>query len=141
MADNIILSWDAVIADEGSGGVWKPLEEGDYDFEVEDYKKTYAKDNVTPVAELTLRIGDTTVRDWLHFKKNAEWKISQFLIGASLKKHGEPIQVPWDKLIGAKGRCHINVSTFTKRDGTEGKGNNVAYYIEPAQPTTGNMAW
>ena len=33
MADNIILSWDAVISDEGSGGVWKPLEEGDYDFE------------------------------------------------------------------------------------------------------------
>ncbi len=135
MADNIILSWDAVIEDEGTGG-WEPLEEGDYEFVVDDFKRTFAKDNTTPVLELTLKIGDTTVRDWLHFKKNAEWKISQFLISIGMKKHGEPAKVDFDHLLGAKGRCHVTIRPYTKNDGSEGKGNNVGNYLEPPK-----MAW
>lgn len=130
MADNIILSWDAVIEDEGSGG-WEPLEEGDYDFVVDDYKRTFAKDNKTPVLELSIKIGDYTVRDWLHFKKNTEWKISQFLISIGMKKHGEPAKVDFDHLIGASGRCHVTGRTYTKQDGSEGRGNNIASYLEP----------
>lgn len=138
MNDDIILSWDAVIEDEGSGG-WRLLENGDYNFTVKDYKKSFAKDNKTPVLELTLDVDGIEVRDWLHFKKKAEWKISQFLISIGMKKHGDPTRVDFDRLRGASGRCKIVTNTFSKRDGTEGKGNNVDTYLEPGE--TPNLAW
>lgn len=137
MADNIILSWDAVIEDDGTGG-YEPLEEGDYDFEVADFKRTFAKDNTTPVLELSIKVGDTTIRDWIHFKKSTEWKISQFLICIGQKKHGEPTKVDFDHLIGCKGRCHVTGRTYTKQNGTEGRGNNIGNYLEPAAPS---MKW
>ncbi len=138
MANDIILSWDAIIEDEGTGG-WEPLEPGEYDFEVVNYNRKFAKDNTTPVLELILLVNGREVKDWLHFKKKAEWKISQFLICIGMKKHGEPSQVKFDELIGSKGRCQITVSTFRKNDGSEGKGNNVGNYIEPK--AVENLKW
>lgn len=137
MANDIILSWDAVIEDEGTGG-WEPIEPGEYDFEVVNYNRQFAKDNTTPVLELTLLVEGRELKDWLHFKKTVEWKISQFLVSIGMKKHGEPSKVDFDNLIGSKGRCKVSVRTFQKRDGTEGKGNNIDTYLEPKQ---GGLAW
>lgn len=143
--NDIILSWDAVIEDEGSSKAWEPLEAGDYDFEVVNYDRSYGKDGVTPRLDLTLLVdGRVEVKDWLHFKKKAEWKISQFLICIGMKKHGEPSKVDFDNLIGSKGRCRVSVRTFTKNNGEEGKGNNIDAYLEPKpQKTeeTGGLKW
>ena len=133
MADNFILSWDSAFVEGEDEGVYTPLEEGDYDFTVESYTKRFAKDGQTPVLELVIRIGNNTVRDWLHLKQSTTWKINQFLRCIGQKKHGESARFNFDTLVGSTGRCHVVTDTFQKRDGGEGHGNKIDRYYDPVE--------
>ena len=42
----------------------------------------------------------------------------------------------WSKVIGAHGRCRVFIDTFTKKDGTEGKSNKIARFLEPDEQTS-----
>lgn len=138
MSDVTILDWDDEIENDGEGGSFVTLEEGDYDFTVNKFERGHytpsatAKTPACNQAEITLKIstdaGDAYVMDRFPLASSMEWKISAFFRSIGMKKHGERLKMDWKGSIGQSGKVHI-----TKTAGSKGDVffNNVGYYIDP----------
>ena len=37
----------------------------------------------------------------------------------------------WNAVVGTSGHCKVGVRTFTKKDGTEGKSNEIIKFYDP----------
>lgn len=130
MDNNYTFDWDSEINNEDSGFVLLP--EGDYEFTVDKFERgTFdGSDKLPPCkkAIVTFTIygenDNTTVTENFLLCGALEWKLSSLFLSVGMKKHGEPLRMNWSGLVGQKGRCHI-VDTYKKKDGSEGKGNNI----------------
>lgn len=133
-----VLDWDDEIENDGEGGSFATLEEGDYEFTVHKFERSHytpsanAKTPACNQANITLKIstkeGDCYIVDKFPLASTMEWKISAFFRSVGLKKHGERLKMKWNEAIGTKGRAHITKSEGTK----EGVYfNNIGYYIDP----------
>ena len=134
-----VFSWDDIIEDDGKGGGgFILLPEGDYNFVVTGFERGYyngsAKIPACPQATVTLQItapeGVVEVQDRLFLCQKFEWKLSAFFRAIGQKQHGQRLQMNWNAVTGALGRCHINDRKFMGRDGSEKHSNNVAYYYD-----------
>lgn len=108
MAD--YLDWDSGISAE-EGEVQVPAI-GEYDFTVTDLEKTTSKSG-KPMAKLTLALdvnGQAYPRhDYLVLSSNMVWKLATFFECVGLKEKGKDLKrMPWEKVVGASGRCKIN---------------------------------
>lgn len=112
------------------------LEPGDYNYEVTNLTKTYANSGA-PMAKLTLRVFDdkqsTTVFENLVLSRKAEWKLSQFFRSIGQKKHGEGLNMDWNKVVGSTGRCKIVKGSYTNKSGNEVEKNEVDRYYDPPE--------
>ena len=105
------LDWDSGIgADVQTGSIELPPV-GDYDFTVTNFEKTFSKSG-NKMAKLTLALdvnGQVYLRDvYLVLTSSALWKITTFLECVGLKKKGVDLpQIPWGKVLGPQGRCHL----------------------------------
>ena len=105
------LDWDCGIgADVQTGSIELPPV-GDYDFTVTNFEKTISKSG-NKMAKLTLALdvnGQVYLRDvYLVLTSSALWKIATFLECVGLKKKGVDLpQIPWGKVLGSQGRCHL----------------------------------
>lgn len=105
------LDWDTGIgADVQTGSVGTPPV-GDYYFTVTNFEKTISKSG-NKMAKLTLALdvsGQVYLRDiYLVLTTTSLWKIAQFLECVGLKKKGVDLpQIPWGKVLGSEGRCHL----------------------------------
>lgn len=105
------LDWDSGI---GADVLTKTVETppvGDYDFTVTNFEKTISKSG-KKMAKLTLALdvnGQVYLRDvYLVLTTNSLWKIATFLESVGLKKKGVDLpQIPWGKVLGSEGRCHL----------------------------------
>ena len=171
------FGWDDEIVDEG--GEYKPLPEGNYEFTVNKVERARSKDNSKTGGLPSCNMAKVTFSVWgpdssreitenfvLHSKM--EWKLSQLFLSVGMKKHGEPLRMNWTEIVGKKGKCQVSIKNFTKRDGSEGTGNEIkkfyAYdenvttispqsnvasqsqyaqpqYSQPVQNTTNNGGW
>ena len=92
------------------------------------------------MAILTLRVSDgsayTSIIERLILHTKMEWKLSQFFCSIGQKKHGEPLRMNWNKVLGAKGRCKVYVDTYTTDRGEERKTNKISkfYDFQGSQP-------
>ena len=93
-------------------------------------------------ADLTLKVTDPesgksgSVFDTLYLNSKAEWRLSQFFISIGQKKHGEPLVMDWNKVVGAKGKLELTINKYTStKDGTERTNNRVSKYLEPVTRT------
>lgn len=128
------LNWNDEIADEG--GSLEPLPEGDYSFTVDKIERARSKGEgkLPPcnMAKVTLTVHgaesdrDITVNLVLH--SSLEWKLSQFFLSIGLKKHGEPLRMNWTAATGKTGNCHVGVRTYKRRDGGEGRSNDITQF-------------
>lgn len=131
MDNNYTFDWDSEINNEDSGFVLLP--EGDYEFTVEKFERgTFdGSDKLPPCkkAIVTFTIygenDNTTVTENFLLCAALEWKLSSLFLSVGMKKHGEPLRMNWNGLVGQKGRCHIYVDTYKKKDGSEGKSNKI----------------
>lgn len=133
------LSWDDEISNESS---YILLEEGDYDFTVTAFERgRFPGSSKLPAcgkATLTLAVetreGTASVKYDLIMYSTLEWKLSEFFRAIGQKKHGEPLRPRWNEVVGSRGRAHFKPRTYTKKDGSEGKANDVDrfYDYEPA---------
>lgn len=145
------LGWDDQIADEG--GEYEPLPEGDYNFTVKSVERARSKGEgklpACNMAKVTLTVhGDRdreiTVNLVLH--STLEWKLSQFFLSIGMKKHGEPLHMNWPGAVTKTGNCHVTVRTFKKKDGGEGKSNDISKFyaydevVNTIQPTAQPVA-
>lgn len=136
------LSWDSQITKESS---FTLLDAGEYEFKVEKMErgqyqpseKSSIRD-VSPQAELHIKIfggeqGNTTVIERLILHTKTEFKISEFFIAIGQKQPGQPLTPNWNYVVGATGRCEIEVNEYTKKDGNQSKNNRITRFLEPSQ--------
>lgn len=123
--------WEDMITDEGSE--WKPLPEGDYDFTVTKIERArHAGSEKMPpcnMAKVTVTVwgkeDKAEITENLFLCNKMEWKLSQFFLSIGLKKHGEPLKMNWAAAQGKKGKCHVYIDTYKKKNGSEGQSNKI----------------
>lgn len=137
------LDWDSEIEQDSNQFVLLP--EGDYPFTVTGFERgTYDGGKKIPAckkADLSLNfdggaLGTTTVRHTLFLHSVVEGLLSSFFMGIGQKKKGERVTMNWGAVIGGSGRAHLGIRTYTKKDGSEGKANEVKYFIDPEEAPT-----
>lgn len=130
------LGWDDEIEESGPDFVLLPA--GDYNFEVTKFERGRhtGSTNLPPcnMAILTLKIdgrehGETTVTHRLFLHSKTEGFLSRFFESIGQKKEGERIRMNWNMVFGAKGRCKLEVNTFTGNDGKEKQNNQVKTFL------------
>lgn len=140
------LNWDDEILEESS---FTLLPEGDYDFTVKSFKRGRhpgsAKLPACNKAELEIIVDDGkgdkgTIFHNLFLHTKCEGILSAFFIAIGQKKHGEPLRMNWNAVIGAKGKCKVAIDKWTGNDGTEKQNNKITKFYEPsATPPTTNF--
>lgn len=129
------LNWDDEISQESE---FTLLEEGDYDFEVTKFERGRSNGSekmpASNMAILTLKVSNglasTSIIERLILHTKMEWKLSQFFCSIGQKKHGEPLRMNWNKVLGAKGRCKVYVDTYTTDRGEERKTNKISKFYD-----------
>lgn len=142
MNDNnfVEYGWDDEIENESSGFTLLP--EGDYDFTVAKFERARhnGSEKVPPcnMAKVTFTIWGA--EDKIEITENFflcnkfEWKLSALFLAIGQKKHGEKLRMNWGAVTGAKGKCHVYVDTYRKKDGSEGKSNKINRYYAYDEP-------
>ena len=138
--DNRIMDWNDTIQDDGREFVILP--EGDYFFTVTDFERARfpgsAKIPACNKATLSLDIdndqGIATARVDLILYRTLEWRIASFFRSIGMKKHGEQVVMDWTKVVGARGKAHIKLRSYTGKNGEERQANNVESFIDYEDP-------
>lgn len=115
------LGWDDTITqDGGDGGIL--LAPGDYIFEVQKFERARYTPGPTSklppcnMAKLELKIqsdqGTAIVFNNLYLHTSTEGLLSAFFASIGQKKKGEPLQMNWNMVIGAKGVVKIKHRTY-----------------------------
>lgn len=140
MDENRELGWNDEIEQDSND--FEVLPEGDYDFEVIKFDRGRSKGSdklpACNMAILTIKVSDgvksTTVTENLVLHTKMEWKLSQFFCSIGQKKKGERVQMNWQAVYGAKGRCKLGVRAYKKKDdkpGEEtGRANEIVKFYE-----------
>lgn len=149
---NGFMDWDEEFTADATAPEFKLLPKGTYPFIVEDVERTFVSNEPKadgkvskyagcPMANVTFRITgkddegeeiEITRKENFMLHKNFKWKISQLFISVGLAKQGEPFKANWPALITRGGQCEVSVNKFTKKDGTEGKNNQIDRFCDPA---------
>lgn len=135
------LDWDSVIEKESD---FVLLPKGTYDFTVTGFERGYHNGSeklaACPKAELTLSIdspeGTATIKHNLFVSRKTEGLLCAFFISIGQKKHGEPLKMNWNQVIGSRGRCEVGIRTY---NGNEY--NEIKKFLKPenaaTQPSSG----
>ena len=141
------MDWESTIENDGKRIVTLP--EGDYEFTVTKFEKGWydgsSKIPACPKAmlELTIEVsgvGTSIVKENIYIDESVEWKICEFFRCLGLRQHGERQKMPWDKVIGKKGKAHIVVNEYTGNDGNQYKNNKIVRFVDsaPAKDNAGD---
>lgn len=117
------------------------LPDGDYPFEVikvERGRHDKANSKVPPCFKATIHLrvdggqhGVTTVQRMMFLHTKFEWLISQFYTAIGLRKHGEPLVMQWDRVMGAQGRVRLDTRKYKNEAGEDRETNNVVRFLDP----------
>lgn len=138
MSNEREFNWDDEILEESS---FTLLPEGDYDFVVNSFNRGRhsgsAKLPACNKAELEITVDDGKGNKGMIFHNlflhtKCEGILSAFFISIGQKKHGEPLRMNWNAVIGARGRCKVAVDKWTGNDGTEKQNNKITKFYEPS---------
>lgn len=130
------LSWDDEIQE--SGPDFTLLPEGEYNFRVEKMERGRHQGSANlpacNMAKLTLKVdggehGEATVTHRLFLHSKTEGFLSAFFESIGQKKEGEPIRMNWNAVIGAVGRCKLEINRFTSDKGNEIENNQVKNFL------------
>ena len=132
MDNNFVeYGWNDEIVNEGAEFVLLP--EGDYDFTVSKVERArYSGSERMPacnMAKVTFTIwgaeDKVEITDNFYLCNKFEWKLSSLFLSVGMKKHGEPLRMNWEALTGKKGKCHVYIDNYKKKDGSDGKSNKI----------------
>ena len=114
------------------------LPEGDYDFKITKFERARfeGSEKMPPcnMAKITFEIfsktDSTTITDNFYLNSKGEWKISALYLAIGLKKHGEPVRMQWNSVIGKTGKLKLAVEEYTRRDGGKGEANRIKKFYD-----------
>lgn len=144
MADNMEreFGWEDSIEKESD---FTLLTEGEYDFTVKSFTRGRhaGSDKLPPCnkailsLEVTNGTDTTTIEHNLFLHSKCEGMLSAFFISIGQKKHGEPLKMNWNAVVGAKGRCKVYVDTWkNNKDGRDMQSNKIKKFLEPSESTS-----
>jgi len=130
------LGWEDTIEKDGGGG-FVLLPAGDYYFTVAKFERSrFAGSDKMPAcnqAKLELTVhspehGDVTVFHNLFLHTKTEGLLSNFFSAIGQKKKGEPLRMNWNAVVGAKGKCKLEVRNY-KSNGEDRSHNQVKTFF------------
>lgn len=136
------FNWDDII--ENDGGEYVILPEGDYDFKVLSFERERHQGSakLPPCNKAVLNIevtspqGKTTIRHNLFLHSKCEGLLCAFFSSIGQRKRGEKLQMNWNSVTGATGKCKVKIHTWTKDDGSQGQSNEISkFYKKEEKPT------
>lgn len=139
------LGWDDVIEKESD---FTLLPAGDYDFTITGFERARheGSEKLPPCNKAVVSIhidapeGSTKIQHNLFLHSKCEGMLSAFFIGIGQKKHGEPLRMNWNNVIGAKGRCKVYIDTWKNKNGEEMQSNRIKKFYEPSPAQTVSQA-
>lgn len=130
------LGWDDTIEkDGGSGFVLLPA--GDYYFTVAKFERSRfsGSDKMPPCNQAKLELtvhspehGDVIVFHNLFLHTKTEGLLSSFFSAIGQKKKGEPLRMNWNAVMGAKGKCKLEIRNY-KSNGEDRSHNQVKSFF------------
>lgn len=135
------LGWEDEIVNDGPEFIVLP--EGDYTFSVAKFERgRFAGSAKMPAcnqATLELKIqspkhGEVTVFHRMLLHTKTEGFLSNFFTGIGQKKKGERLQMNWNSVVGASGRCKIIVNKYIDKNQKEQTNNQIDNFYEPTVP-------
>ncbi|MCM1024681.1 MAG: hypothetical protein NC395_11595 [Prevotella sp.] len=152
MENNCTFDWNDEINAENAFAL---LPEGDYEFAVTKFERGIQEqtDKLPRCnkAVVTLAVfggnDEITLTENFPLCSKVEWKISSLFLSVGMKKHGEPLHMDWNGLIGKRGRCRIVTEPYNGKDYNKIKKfyayDEDADVIKPssAKPPVRNNGW
>lgn len=126
------MNWDSGLSATAPEMKLPPV--GEYGFTIVEFEKTKSSTG-KPMAKIKIKLDEDgwfyRIYDNLVITKTAEWKLIQFFECIGLKEPGEVLEkMPWDKIVGAKGRVAIKHEIYNGNENCK-----VDYYITPTEAT------
>lgn len=116
------------------------LEAGEYEFTVEKFERARHPGSVKlppcNKAVLTLKIHgpeqSTTIQHNLFLHSKTEGMLCQFFKSIGARKHGEKVQMDWNKVVGATGSCKIKIDEFesNREPGKKLQSNKIDKFLD-----------
>lgn len=136
------FNWDDII--ENDSGEYILLPEGDYDFRVLSFERERHQGSakLPPCNKAVLNIevtspqGKTTIRHNLFLHSKCEGLLCAFFSSIGQRKRGEKLQMNWNSVTGATGKCKVKIHTWTKDDGSQGQSNEISKFYEKEEKPT-----
>ncbi|MDE2441567.1 MAG: DUF669 domain-containing protein [Betaproteobacteria bacterium] len=139
--DDRVLGWDDEISNDSTGQS-TILAPGIYPFEIVNLKrgqhqpKASGKLPACPKAEVTVRVyapdGEKVdINNNLFLHSRCEGMLCAFFLSIGHRKHGESLRPNWNRVIGSRGFCKVDVREYSKDDGTKGKSNEIKSFLDP----------
>lgn len=136
------FNWDDII--ENDSGEYILLPEGDYDFKVLSFERERHQGSakLPPCNKAVLNIevtspqGKTTIRHNLFLHSKCEGLLCAFFSSIGQRKRGEKLQMNWNSVTGATGKCKVKIHTWTKDDGSQGQSNEISKFYEKEEKPT-----
>lgn len=138
------MDWDDTIANDGPDFITLPG--GEYPFKIVSVERALHEPNPQNPGKLPAckkavvtidvdggELGVATLRENLFLNRSVEGILCSFFTSIGLRKHGEPLKMPWQQVPGSVGRCKIKIRKYTK-DGEEREINQIDRWLEPTTP-------
>lgn len=135
------LNWEDIIENDGPEFVTLP--EGDYDFVVIDFErgrhngsdKLPACNKAIVHIKVTAKEGTTIIKHQLFLHTITEGMLCAFFTAIGQRKHGEKLQMNWNRVVGSRGRAKIKIDKWTSPEGKEFISNKIQKFYDPAPQT------
>lgn len=145
------FGWDDVI--ENDGPAWVLLPEGTYPFTVTKLeRKRYPGGEKLPPcwkAELTIAVegaeGTANIQHNLFLHSKCEGLLCAFFTAIGDRKHGQPLKMDWDHVVGKKGICKVGIREWIDKNGSSRQSNEIKEFLDTnpqpgIQQTAGQQA-
>jgi len=135
---NVAIGWDEErIEQPNEGGDFVDLPPGNYRFTVVKFERGRyeggTKMCACPMAIITLdvdaaELGTVKHIHKLYLNKKCEGLLCAFFAGVGLRKHGDPLVLAWNQLVGRQGVCKMG-----QRKHEEKTYNDIKGFIDPPE--------
>lgn len=131
-----VFEWEDII--ENDGPKFTLLPEGDYDFKVLSFERARhpGSPNLPPCNKAIVHIeidspeGRRVINSNLFLHSKCEGILCSFFSAIGQRKRGEQLRMNWNTVPGSTGRCKVGIYTWIKKDGSEGRSNEIKYFYE-----------
>jgi hypothetical protein len=132
------LGWDDTIEKDPEFSL---LPAGEYNFEVISFERGRhnGSEKLPPCNKAILKVrfeapdgsAASTFDCNLFLHSTQEGKLCSFFTAIGQRKHGEKLQMNWNKVVGATGRAKIKIRDWNDKDGNKQQSNDVQRWLEP----------